>query len=99
MEDVIDCNFCSVWNDGAQAVELPAKLDISTGRVFDIDIAAFPAEASKSMHKLDFECVTVSGIDKHFEIDPSSDAPNEFVVTDLDDLMASVDRPAMSPGA
>lgn len=74
MAIVRECTFTSIWDDGAVVVTTAAKIDLSTGRVFDIGKAEKLGVDDNGVENLDREYIRVEGINKEFAIQPYDDA-------------------------
>ncbi len=70
MKTVQACTFTSIWDDGAVVVTTAAKIDVGTGRVFDIGKAKKLGEDGNGVENLDREYIRMEGIDAEFSIKP-----------------------------
>ena len=83
----IDCRYCSIW-DGGWLVEMPARLDLDSGLVVDIQHPPPPGDDDYEPEALDREYLAVDGIDGEFKV--TSDDPGPPKVADLSAVKAAL---------
>ena len=89
MSNIRDCAFTSMWDDETVVITTKAKIDLNTGKVFDIGIAEGLGEKGQEVESLDREFIQFDGIDGQFDIKPFDDV--SCAVCDLVEVVAAVE--------
>jgi hypothetical protein len=82
------CTFTSVWDDETVVISTKAKIDLNSGKVFNIGPADALGEDGNEVGSLDREFVRLEGIEREFGVKPFDDV--SCAIADLAEFKAAL---------
>lgn len=88
MTNIIDCTFNSVWDNESSIISSDAKIDLDTGRIFDIKAIEGVDMDGVEVETLDREYIDFVGINSEFEVKHGDNG--DYVVCDLPEIVMTL---------
>jgi hypothetical protein len=89
MPNIKQCNFNSVWDDGALTVMMNAKIDLASGRISEIERVRVEHDDGREPNALDRFYISFDELDGEFEVERQDD--EDLYVRDLDAIKALIE--------
>lgn len=87
MTNIMDCTFNSAWDGETIVISTNAKIDLDTGRIFDVEKVD-----EEDVETLDREFIDFAGIDGEFAVDRSKNA--DHFAHDLTEILNALSTAA-----
>ncbi len=88
MANIIDCTFNSAWDGESVVISTDAKIDLDTGRIFDIEEVEGVGDDGVEVETLDREYVDFVGVNGEFEVERGDS--DDYVVCDLGEIVMAL---------
>ncbi|SRR5690606_15394043 len=97
MANIRKCYFNSVWDGESVVITTDAKIDLDSGRVFDIEPADGVDDEQAEVETLDREYIDFDGIGAEFEVEAGQDG--DYYTVDLQSVLSMTEvKPTNQPG-
>jgi hypothetical protein len=96
MPNIKQCNFNSVWDDGALTAMMNAEIDLDTGRISEIQRIKVEYDDGREPDALAIFYISFDELHGEFEVERRDD--EELYVCNLDAVVAVIEpTPSVSP--